>query len=74
MKNNNEILSILEDEFVRLIREYNTFNRPKEYRELSEVQRLCELMEIPFEWEWEMATEHDIIRSITISGKRIEFD
>ena len=75
MKNNNEILSILEAEFVRLIRAFNAFNHDSDYNRIYELMLLCNLMDIPFIWEWNLLDDGmNFITSITISGKRIEFD
>lgn len=75
MKNTNEILSVMEYEFIRFIKLYNTFNLSEDYEVVSELAHLCNRMEIPFSWKWEVSTKNnkDIIREITISGKCIEF-
>lgn len=76
MKNTNEILTIIEDEFIRLINLYNTWKNYGDYRAVTELVILCEEMEIPFDWKLGVNAKGDIdvIESITISGKRIEFD
>lgn len=75
MKNNNEILSIFEDEFIRLINLYNIWNSQSDLHAIKELVILCEEIEIPFDWGWSTDTksECNVIESITISGKRIEF-
>lgn len=71
MKNNNEILTIIEDEFVRLINLYNNWkDEYNNYARICELTLLCEELEIPLDWEW----DEEVIRAITISGKHIEFE
>lgn len=71
MKNNNDILTIIEDEFIRLINLYNNWHdRSTDFPRIHELILLCREMEIQIDWEW----DEEIIKSITISGKRIEFE
>lgn len=71
MKNTNEILTIIEDEFIRLINLYNNWHdRSTDFPRILELMFLCREMEIPIDWEW----DEEIIQAITISGKRIEFE
>lgn len=71
MKNKNEILTILEDEFVQLINMFNTWeNRADTIRMIEELRIICDRVEVPFTMEW----DKEDIKAITISGKRIEFE
>lgn len=52
MKNNNEILTIIEDEFIRLINLYNNWHdRSTDFPRIHELILLCREMEIPIDWE-----------------------
>lgn len=78
MKHNNEILTIFEDEFVRVINRYDLSMSDSNnkriltatYAQFIELYRLCRKMEIPFEYQTDDCKG---ITSITLSGKRIEF-